>query len=88
MNDSAECEAYWAINRNCELLNKHVGSRWELFGGGGVNVEGGGHSQGGYLVWKKVPTAVRPLRSCGFSELTWTKNGGCQVIIYPSIGGS
>ena len=38
---------------------------------------GGG---GGYSVWKRVPTAVRPSKSFGCRDLTWTKKEGSPVI--------
>ena len=31
---------------------------------------------GGYSVWKRVPTAVQPLMSCGCRELRWLQKGG------------
>ena len=39
---------------------------------------GGG---GGHLVWKRVPTAVQPLRRGGYLGAGWLKKGGCPLII-------
>ena len=41
---------------------------------------------GGYSVWKRVPTAVRPLRSGGCRDPRWLKRGGCPLIILYSRG--
>ena len=35
---------------------------------------------GGYLVWKRVPTVVRPRKSCGCRKVQRLKMGGCQII--------
>ena len=37
---------------------------------------------GGYSVWKRVPGAVRPPRSCGCRDPRWLKKGGCPLIIF------
>ena len=37
--------------------------------------------EGGYWVLKRVPTAVRPLRSGGCRDARWLKKGGCPLII-------
>ena len=51
--------------------------------GRSVGLDPGG---GGYSVWKRVPTAVRPLTSCGCREPRWLKKGGCRVIISSKRG--
>ena len=48
-----------------------------------LEARGGG---GGYSVWKRVPTAVRPPRSCGCSDPRWLKKGGCSLIIFDKRG--
>ena len=40
----------------------------------------------GYSVWKKVPTAVRPLRSGGCRDERWLKKGGYPLIIFYDKG--
>ena len=49
-------------------------------GGGGPGVGGG------VLVWKRVPTAVRPPRRCGCCDPRWLKKGGCPLIIFDKRG--
>ena len=44
--------------------------QWDIPGGGG-----------GYTVWKRVLTAVRPPRSGGCRNPRWLKKGGCPLII-------
>ena len=41
---------------------------------------------GGSLFWKRVPTAVRPLRSVGCRDPRWLKKGGCPLIILYNRG--
>ena len=41
---------------------------------------------GGYLVWKRVPTVVRPRKSCDCRKVQWLKMGGCQIIISSKRG--
>ena len=41
-------------------------------------VGGGG---GGYSVWKRVPAAVRLLKTGGCCDPRWLKTGGCPYII-------
>ena len=41
---------------------------------------GASYTQRGYSVWKRVPTAARPSKSCDCRDLTWLKKGGCLVI--------
>ena len=45
-----------------------------------------GADPGGYLVWKRVPTVVRPHKSCGCRKLPRLKEGGCQIIISSQRG--
>ena len=35
---------------------------------------------GGYLVWKRVPTAVQPMRSSGCCGARWLQKGGCPLL--------
>ena len=46
----------------------------------------GGGGGGGYSVWKRVPTAVRPLWSGGCRDPRWLKRGGCPLIILYNRG--
>ena len=51
------------------IVRPGVGEGWEPGGGGG------------YLVWKRVPTAVQPLESGGCRDPRQLKKGGCPHII-------
>ena len=51
-------------------------------GGAAANIPGGG----GHLVWKRVPTAVRPLESGGCHDPRRLKRGAV-LLSYCRIGG-